>query len=366
MIKSWIKKWFSKSKSSLSPNETRPLKEQNQYNVAFYENYFSLIAMGARLKLVEAMFNLDLFSLFENQQCVAERDIIEKLGLKPVRAKKWLHLLSAEHYLEQITTNDGQVAYQLPEEFSQLLQGEGKRWMTLFFASWREVADENLTETLLFGITRKHVSWPPKTEAEVKLLEDWMAQTAEQPLRCLLDHIKFNEVNKLLDVGGGDGTMACAFVRAHPHLHATVYNQPLPAKLARKNIKAMKLSHQVTVLEGNFIEEDALPVGFDLIVFTRVLFDWDETICRKLLRMAYQALPKNGLLAICEFFKDELDPGCLIAEYRYIFFDAFAAHIMKAAEEYRSMLEEIGFTIIVPNTEKKQPFYDCTLILAQK
>ena len=366
MMISWLKKWYSQSDNKMSLEETQSSMEAKTYNVDFYLNYFSLIAKGARLKLVEAMFRLNLFSLFEQQSYVLERDIIEQLGLMPKRALKWLHLLCDEQFLVKITTADAQVAYRLSDEFIPLLQGERKDWMSMFFASWSEIADENLTEVLRFGPIKKQVFWPPKTEEEVKKVEGWMTHTADQPLRCILDHIDFSKVTKLLDVGGGDGTMACSIVNDYPHLHATVYNLPLSAELARNTIEAKRLSGQVAVVEGNFIEEDTFPVGFDLILFSRILFDWDETLCRKLLRMAYQALPENGLVAICEFYKDEADPACLVAEYRYIFFDAFAVHIMKTPEEYHAMLEDIGFKIIIPNTPKQQPLYDCTLILAQK
>lgn len=366
MMISWLTKWFTSGDKNTCSEQRPSSVMSKKYNADFYNNYFSLIAQGAQLKLVEAMFRLNLFSLFEHQNCVLERDIIEQLELMPNRALKWLHLLAEEHFLVKITAKDGQVAYQLPEEFIALLQGDNKYWMTLFFASWSEIADESLTEALRFGSIRKQVFWPPKTEAQVKSVEEWMTYTAEQPLRCILEHIDFSRVTQLLDVGGGDGTMACSIVNTYPHLQATVYNVPLAAELARNTIEAKGLNGKVAVLEGNFIDEDSFPSGYDLILFSRVLFDWDESLCRKLLRMAYQALPEKGMVAVCEFFKDEADPACLVAEYRYIFFDAFAVDIMKTPEEYHAMLKEIGFTIIIPNTSKQQPLYDCTLILAQK
>ena len=333
-------------------------------NVDFYTDYFSLIADGARLKLVEAMFGLNLFALFENNTCILECDLIETLQIQPNRAKKWLHLLCCEHFLKKVII-DNQPAYQLPDELRQLMHGEEWWGMQFFFNSWIGAANEDLADVLSFGQFKTNVtwSWPPKTKDQAIILEEWMRKTADWTIRCTLEHINFNHVNHLLDVGGGDGTMACAFVSAHPHLKATVYNLPESAELARKNIETKGLSHRVSVLEGNFIEDETFPAGFDLILFARVLLDWDENVNRKLLTMAYQALQKNSLVAICEIFKEDNNDLCLACEYRYIFLDDFAVHVFKTEAEYRCMLEEIGFSIL-PSQEKTQPY--CSFLLAQK
>lgn len=372
-IRSWLKTLFTK-RCEIEHHDAHtyliaqkdPIGQKNtEYTINFYENYFSLIAAGARLKLVEAMFNLNLFSLFENKEFVLEHEIIEKLGLMPIRAQKWLHLLSCEYFLIKDKVN-GEPAYKLTDEFNQLIRSE--RWwnMQFFFNSWNVAAEENLTDVLRYGKVKTSVSWPPKKDTEVIWLEDWMMNTAEQPIRCILEHIDFKKVKALLDVGGGDGTMACAFVTEHPHLKAAVYNLPKSAQIARKTIAEKKIEDRVTVIEGDFIKEDIFPTGFDLILFTRVLFDWNEQVDRKLLKMAYKALPKNGLVGICEFYKEENNDRCLSAEYRYLFHDDFTPHVMKTAADYRRILKEIGFTIIQPNFEEKPVFSYCSLILAQK
>lgn len=367
MIRSWLQSWFSKNQKQLEKHSLHcPSSETPQHTAEFYENYFSLIAAGARLKLIEAMFNLNLFALFENKAYVSEHEIIEKLGLMPNRAKKWLHLLSCEYFLIK-TTIDAQTVYQLTPEFIQIIHSE--RWwpMQFFFNSWNVAAEENLTDVLRYGKVKTSVSWPPKTDSEVLWLEDWMMKTSEQPIECILKNIDFKHVKSLLDVGGGDGTMACAFATAHPHIKTTVYNLPKSAEMARKTITSKGLNNRVSVYEGDFIQDEALPTGFDLILFTRVLFDWNETVNRKLLKMAYDALPPNGMVAICEFYKEENNDRCLSAEYRYIFHDDFTPHVMKTAAEYRTMLEDIGFTVITtPNTKEKPVFIYCSVILARK
>ena len=365
---SWIKWWSAKRNSNEHQHNPTLLTAQTntKNNADFYNNFYSLIADNARFKLVEAMFNLKIFDLFENNACILECNIIEALGLMPIRAKKWLHLLACENFLIKVQL-DHQQAYQLTDEFVQLMQRDTWEMIKFYFTLWETAANENLPAVLRSEKVHEHYSswsWPPTTKDQSVMLEDWMAKTASMSIHCLLKQINFKPVNHLLDVGGGDGTIACALVTAHPHLKATVYNLPIPAEMARDNIKSQELSHLVHVVDGNFFEDDTFPMGFDLILFTRVLFDWDKSKNRKLLKMAYQALPKNGLVVICETFKEYNNDLCLTCEYRYIFIDNFDAHVMKTEIEYRAMLEEIGFSIL--STQEKKLGVECSLILAQK
>ncbi|RAP37126.1 hydrogenase expression protein [Legionella quinlivanii] len=367
MIKSWLntklKKLTDDSVLSEQPVSYGPKKAQP--NADFYKNYFSLIADGARLKLVEAMFNLNLFDLFEGREYVLETEIIEKLGLMPIRAKKWLHLLSSEHFLIKAKSRDYRVAYRLPEEFIQIINSDKWWGMKFFFNTWQVAAEENLSDVLRYGKVKISVSWPPKTDGEVQWLEDWMRNTIRRPAERFLESIDFTKVKSVLDIGGGDGSLACQLVNAHPHLKIAVYNLPKSAVLARENIEAQGLSQKISVVEGDFIADDAFPTGFDLLLFSRVLYDWDEGVNRKLLRMAYQALPKNGLVAICETFKENNNDLCLSAEYRYMFHDDFSPHVMKAAADYYRMLEKIGFTVVLPTTNKTDVLY-YSIIVARK
>lgn len=213
------------------------------------------------------MFSLNLFELFEGKEYVLESEIISKLGLMPVRAKKWLHLLSSEHFLIKAQSRDYQVAYRLPPEFIEIMNSDKWWGMKFFFNTWQVAADENLSDVLRYGKIKISVSWPPQTDGEVMWLEDWMRNTIQRPAERFLESIDFTKVRNVFDVGGGDGSLACQLVNAYPHLNITVYNLPKSAALARENIEAQGLTRQIKVLEGDFIAEDAFPTGFDLFLF---------------------------------------------------------------------------------------------------
>ncbi|WP_230317613.1 methyltransferase, partial [Legionella pneumophila] len=175
-----------------------------------------------------------------------------------------------------------------------------------------------------------------------------------------------NQYRSILDVGGGDGTIACALAQAYPHLKITVYNLPESAKIAQKNIDAMGLQKRISVFSGDFINDEQFPAGFDLILFVRVLWDWDNSRKRKLLNMAYHALKRKGHVAICEGFKELCYDLCLTWEYSYIFADGFDAEVFKTSDEYKIMLQQIGFTPIPIKSISPSEPVPGTVVLAEK
>lgn len=371
-IRSWFLKKLAHYFNKVNPEKPGTLLTKNtiskpaEFNQEFYRNYFSLIASGVRLKLVEAMFRLNLFSLFAEKNSVLEKDLIEALHLVPLRAQKWLHLLCCEHFLIK-TSVDNQTAYQLPEQFFTLLHNEAWWGMQFFFNKWYLTSSYDLADSLQgASINNSPWTWPPSSQEQAMWLERWMTRTAKLTVDCILDHIDFSKIHSFLDIGGGDGTMACAFVTAYPHLKATVYNLPYSLELAKENIDAWQLTESIGVHEGNFLHDKAFPTGYDFILFARVLMDWGIDTSKKLLKMAYQALPEKGLVAICEIFQDKNHETCLSCEYGYIFQDDMDTAVMKSSKVYRLILAEIGFTLIKPTLTPQLPHPYCSLILARK
>ncbi|KGP62716.1 SAM-dependent methlyltransferase [Legionella norrlandica] len=328
------------------PTIVRQHEEQNNHEnyIEARQYFYGLLAGGVRVKLLESMFELDLFRLFNDRPYWLENEIIKILELKPVRAKKWLHLLCCENFLKKITIG-AQTGYQLAK--SQLLLGDGgwgfKQYYDFY---WQRMANEKLSSILRFTDPRFHVTWPPQNAEEANFLETWMTKTATPLIQTLFAYLDFNQYHSILDVGGGDGTIACALAQAYPHLKITVYNLPESAKIAQKHIATMGLQKRISVFAGDFIQDEQFPSGFDLILFVRVLWDWDESRKRKLLNMAYHALKKKGHVAICEGFKELCYDLCLTWEYSYIFADDFGTEVFKTSDEYKVMLQQIGFTPI--------------------
>jgi hypothetical protein len=101
----------------------------------------------------------------------------------------------------------------------------------------------------------------------------------------------------LLDIAGGSGVYACAFVEQHPHLRATVFERPPVDSVAVRAIADRGFEDRVAVQDGDMLR-DPLPGGHDVHLISNVLHDWDLPAVDAILRASFAALPPGGLLAI--------------------------------------------------------------------
>jgi hypothetical protein len=86
----------------------------------------------------------------------------------------------------------------------------------------------------------------------------------------------------VVDVGGGDGSLLIAILRAHPGLRGTVFDLAGPASRAEEAIAEAGLGDRAGAQAGSFF--DALPAGAGGYVLSGVLHDWDDEHAARILR----------------------------------------------------------------------------------
>jgi hypothetical protein len=101
----------------------------------------------------------------------------------------------------------------------------------------------------------------------------------------------------LLDIAGGSGVYACAFVDRHAHLRATVVEKPPVDAVARQAIERRGFTARVDVTAADILAEP-LPTGFDVHLMSNILHDWSLKRVETLLTSSFAALARGGLLAI--------------------------------------------------------------------
>ena len=111
------------------------------------------------------------------------------------------------------------------------------------------------------------------------------------------DALDLGDRRSLLDIAGGSGIYACAFVDRHPHLSATVFERPPVDAVAGRAIAARGFTDKVTVAAGDMLREP-LPAGHDVHLISNVLHDWDLPAVDRILASSFAALPPGGLLVI--------------------------------------------------------------------
>lgn len=145
----------------------------------------------------------------------------------------------------------------------------------------------------------------------------------------------------LLDVAGGSGIYACALSARFGHLRASVFEKPPVDRIARKAVARRGLSDRVDVIAGDMFESE-LPSGFDVILLSNVLHDWDDPVAEALVQKAARALPSGGLLLIHDAFLNAESTGPLpVAMYSALLMHSTEGRCFSVSE-IRSWLEHAG------------------------
>jgi hypothetical protein len=142
-----------------------------------------------------------------------------------------------------------------------------------------------------------------RDEAEVRAFICGMDAIARDLAPKVAAALDLKGVRRLLDLGGGPATYAIAFAKANPHLHAMVFDLPLPAKIAQEQIAKYGMSGRVGTLTGNFLK-DGIGTAYDFIWVSQILHSHNEGQCRLIIGKCVQALNPGGALAIQDFFLD--------------------------------------------------------------
>jgi hypothetical protein len=107
----------------------------------------------------------------------------------------------------------------------------------------------------------------------------------------------------VVDVGGGNGTLLIAILRAHDDLRGTVVDLAGPVARAELAIASAGLGNRAGAEVGSFF--DALPAGAGGYVLSVVLHDWDDEDAVRILKRCTEAAPQTGKVLVVDHVGDE-------------------------------------------------------------
>lgn len=121
--------------------------------------------------------------------------------------------------------------------------------------------------------------------------------------------INTTQVQRVVDIGGANGTLVRLLQQANPALRAVIFDRPAVASWARVDIARSGFPDRTEVIGGDFFE--SVPPG-DLYLLKFILHNWDDQHCIEILRQCRQAAVPGARIAIIEFIVGDLaDPGRL-------------------------------------------------------
>ncbi len=152
--------------------------------------------------------------------------------------------------------------------------------------------------------------------------------------------------DRLLDIGGGSGIYACAFIDSSlkngvENVSAAVLEQPPVDRICRNAIAERGYSELVEVIAGDMF--GGIPTGFNAHLFSNVLHDWGHEEVSKLLKLSAATLPTGGNVIIHDaFISPEKSGPVHVAEYSALLMHSTQGKCWSTAE-YAEILHSAGF-----------------------
>jgi SAM-dependent methyltransferase len=125
-----------------------------------------------------------------------------------------------------------------------------------------------------------------------------MTARSRQEAEEIVEAYDFSTFKHVVDVGGGHGFLLVAILRAHSHLHGTLFDRPEVVTEARIALDTAGVASRCAIVPGDFF--DGVPTGGDLYVLSRVVHDWQDDAAIRILAACRRATEDSALLLLAE------------------------------------------------------------------
>jgi hypothetical protein len=125
-----------------------------------------------------------------------------------------------------------------------------------------------------------------------------MTQLSRGSAEALIRAYDFSSFRHIVDVGGGQGLMLAAILRAHPQIRGTLFDQPEVVAGAKAVLVEGDVIDRCNVVGGSFFE--TVPEGADAYLMRVVIHDWEDDAAFAILKVCRRAMPENAKLLLIE------------------------------------------------------------------
>lgn len=117
-------------------------------------------------------------------------------------------------------------------------------------------------------------------------------------LRSLADSYDFSKTRTLVDVGGGNGSIAAMLLKRNPSMEAVIYDQPHVLEAAEQYLTSAGVRSRCRLVPGDFFR--SIPDGGDVYVLSNIVHDWDDDRALRILQNCRAAMAPVAVMLLIE------------------------------------------------------------------
>ena len=153
----------------------------------------------------------------------------------------------------------------------------------------------------------------------------------------------FGQWGTVTDVGGGNGVLLAAILRAHPAVHGVLADAPSVIDRAqRRGFLSKEVADRARFEPCDFFQ--AVPTGSRAYVLKNIIHDWNDEQAGKLLRNCRRAVPDDGVLVLIEYCLGD-DNAPSLGKTIDLVMMTITGGKERTVEEHRALLATAGFQL---------------------
>jgi ubiquinone/menaquinone biosynthesis C-methylase UbiE len=168
------------------------------------------------------------------------------------------------------------------------------------YPAWGDLLETVRTGELAFNRVFGMPNWQYWTQhdEQAQIFNRAMSEMTAVLEPAVLELLDLSRARRIVDVGGGRGTLISALLRAHPQATGVVIDLPHVIELARQQMADSPVAGRCELVAGDFFE--SVPSGADAYLLKWILHDWDDDRSVTLLKNCRRAMAPNGRLFVIE------------------------------------------------------------------
>lgn len=113
----------------------------------------------------------------------------------------------------------------------------------------------------------------------------------------------FSQFERVIDVGGGNGSLLRTILKANPAVHGVLFDLPEVVCEAAKLMENTGVSERCEVVGGDFFK--MVPEGGNIYILKLILHDWSDEKAAEILKSCYNAMDDKARLLVVEQLSPE-------------------------------------------------------------
>jgi len=156
---------------------------------------------------------------------------------------------------------------------------------------------------------------------------------------------EFQDIKRLVDVGGGSGVLAIPLAVDHPDMEITILELPESLPHIQEFLSPYDLASRITVRATDVIHDSWNVPECDGVYFGNIFHSQNDQICRSLCDKSYRVLRPGGKIFVHEVLFTEAKDGPLLAAlWNAVMLHQPEAGRQRTASELKAILESAGFS----------------------